>query len=111
MLVGGIGVRRGRRHPVEIQVGDPLDFWRVEAFEPGRLLRLHAEMKVPGRAWLEFEVTSHMDGSTIRQTAIYDPVGLFGLAYWYVLYPLHQIVFAGMLRNLVRAAKRATVPP
>ncbi len=102
LLVGGVGVRRGRRHPVEIRVGDTLDFWRVELFEDNHLLRLAAEMKVPGRAWLEFEVT-HTNGiSTVRQTAIFDPSGLFGLMYWYALYPLHQFVFAGMLRNICR---------
>lgn len=106
LLVGGVGVRRGRRDPVSIQVGDTLDFWRVEAFEPNRLLRLQAEMRLPGRAWLEFEVTGQGQHSIVRQTAIFDPVGLLGLAYWYALYPLHQFVFAGMLRNLVRAAQR-----
>jgi len=105
LLVGGVGVRRGRRDPVNIRVGDPLDFWRVEAFTPSRLLRLQAEMKVPGRAWLEFEVTGDGEGSTVRQTAIFDHVGLFGLVYWYTLYPLHQLIFAGMLRNLVQVAK------
>ncbi len=106
LLVGGVGVRRGRRDPVNLRVGDALDFWRVEEFEPDRLLRLRAEMKVPGRAWLEFEVTGDGEQSTVRQTAIFDPIGLFGLAYWYALYPLHQLVFAGMLRNLIKAAKR-----
>jgi uncharacterized protein YbjT (DUF2867 family) len=106
LLVGGVGVRRGRRDPVKIRIGDALDFWRVETFEPGRLLRLRAEMKVPGRAWLEFEVSPHEKGSVIRQTAIFEPVGLFGLAYWYALYPLHQIVFSGMLRNIARAGDR-----
>ena len=69
-------------------------------------------MKVPGRAWLEFEVSGDDEGSTIRQTAIFDPVGLFGLAYWYALYPLHQLVFAGMLRNIAAAAeqKKAAEP-
>ncbi|MDP1561199.1 MAG: SDR family oxidoreductase [Pirellulaceae bacterium] len=105
LLVGGVGVRRGRRHAEQIRVGDALDFWRVEAFEENRLLRLQAEMKVPGRAWLEFEVTEVDGQATIRQTAIFDPVGLFGLAYWYALYPLHQFVFAGMLRGVVAAAK------
>jgi len=105
LLVGGVGVRRGRRDPVNVRVGDALDFWRVEGFEPGRLLRLRAEMKVPGRAWLEFEVTESESGSCVRQTAIFDPFGLFGLAYWYALYPLHQLVFAGMLRNVVRAGE------
>jgi uncharacterized protein YbjT (DUF2867 family) len=106
LIVGGVGVRRGRRDPENIRVGDALDFWRVEAFKPDRLLRLQAEMKVPGRAWLEFEVTDQAGASTIRQTAIFDPVGLFGLVYWYALYPLHHFVFAGMLRNIARAAEK-----
>lgn len=105
LLVGGVGVRRGRRDAETLRVGDSLDFWRVEAYEPGRRLRLHAEMKLPGRAWLEFEVTPGIEGSTIRQTAIFDPLGLFGILYWYGIYPLHQFVFAGMLRNVARAAK------
>ena len=105
LLVGGVGVRRGRRHPIAVTEGDALDFWRVEKFVPGRLLRLHAEMKVPGRAWLEFEVTPNSDTSaTVRQTAIFDPIGLFGLAYWYALYPLHEFVFNGMLKGLARRA-------
>lgn len=106
LLVGGVGVRRGRRDPENLHVGDPLDFWRVEAIEPARRLRLKAEMKLPGRAWLEFEVSPCEQGSTIRQTAIFDPLGLAGLVYWYGIYPLHQFVFAGMLRNLGRAAER-----
>jgi len=113
LLLGGVGVRRGRRDPENLRVGDPLDFWRVELYEPSQRLRLQAEMKLPGRAWLEFEVTGGASGSTIRQTAIFDPVGLFGLVYWYGIYPLHQLVFAGMLRNLARAAEQAgtkTVP-
>lgn len=104
LLVGGVGVRRGRPDPEELCVGDALDFWRVEAYEPGRLLRLHAEMKLPGRAWLEFEVLPSAGGATIRQTALYDPVGLLGLLYWYAIYPLHNAVFSGMLRNIARAA-------
>jgi hypothetical protein len=111
LLVGGIGIRRGRRHPTELRVGDVIDFWRVEEFEPDRFLRLRAEMKVPGRAWLEFEVTAVEGHSTIRQTALFDPLGLFGLCYWYALYPAHQFVFAGMLRNIIRAAQRAPQPP
>lgn len=108
LLVGGVGVRRGRRHPVNLAVGDALDFWRIEAIEPNRLLRLRAEMKVPGRAWLEFEVCAgDEDGtSTIRQTAEFDPVGLFGLCYWYALFPIHQIVFGGMLRRIAKAGSR-----
>jgi hypothetical protein len=83
LAVGGVGLRRGRRDAQNLCTGDVLDFWRVEAFESNRLLRLQAEMKLPGRAWLEFEVTAVQDHSTIRQTAIFDPVGLFGLVYWY----------------------------
>lgn len=100
LLVGGVGLRRGRRDPESLRVGDTVDCWRVEALEPGRLLRLAAEMKLPGRAWLEFEVTASQGKSTIRQTAIFDPVGLLGRAYWYAVYPLHQYVFAGMLRGI-----------
>ena len=70
--------------------------------EPDRLLRLAAEMRLPGRAWLQFEVTPEKGGSLIRQTAMFDPVGLFGLVYWYALWGIHQVVFAGMLRNIVR---------
>ncbi len=106
LLVGGVGLRRGRRDPDWLNTGETLDFWRVEEFEPNHLLRLAAEMKLPGRAWLEFEVKPNEMGSTIRQTAIFDPVGLAGLAYWYALYPLHQFVFAGMLRGIVAAAGR-----
>ena len=104
LLFGGVGVRRGRPHPDRIRVGDALDFWRVEAYEPSRRLRLSAEMKLPGRAWLEFEVEPTAGGATIRQTAVYDPVGLAGLAYWYMVYPLHRLVFSGMLQGIARAA-------
>ena len=92
--------------PVGLEVGDTVDFWRVEAFEPDRLLRLEAEMKVPGRAWLQFEVSRRRGGagSTITQTAIFDPSGLFGLVYWYGLWPFHGYIFGGMLRNIVAAA-------
>ncbi len=105
LLVGGVGLRRGRPHPTAIRVGDALDFWRVEAFEADHLLRLRAEMKVPGRAWLEFEVNGDQSQSTIRQTASFDPVGLAGIVYWYALSPAHHFVFGGMLRNLVKAAR------
>jgi hypothetical protein len=106
LLVGGVGARRGRRDPESVVPGDTVDFWRVEAIESDALLRLYAEMKLPGRAWLQFEVEPSEDGSVVRQTAIFDPVGLFGLAYWYVLYPFHQFVFAGMLKGLVAAMNR-----
>lgn len=103
LLAGGVGMRRGRRDPDAVWVGDVLDFWRVEAFDPNRRLRLVAEMKLPGRAWLEFEVEGDDTTSRIRQTAIFDPLGLSGLVYWYLLYPLHRLVFAGMLRGIVAA--------
>lgn len=110
LLVGGVGVRRGRRDQANLRVGDALDFWRVEHYEPSHRLRLQAEMKVPGRAWLEFEVTPDKDTdgekSIIRQTAIFDPRGLSGLAYWYGIYPLHRNVFAGMLRSIAQAAEQ-----
>ncbi|MFN0084440.1 MAG: SDR family oxidoreductase [Blastocatellia bacterium] len=106
LLAGGVGLRRGRRDPEWLHPGETLDFWRVEAFEPNRLLRLTAEMKLPGRAWLEFEVVAEDSGSTIRQTAIFDPVGLSGLLYWYLLFPLHQFIFGGMLRGIVAATVR-----
>jgi uncharacterized protein YbjT (DUF2867 family) len=100
LLFGGVGLRRGRRDPDDLTVGDALDFWRVETYEPDHRLRLAAEMRLPGRAWLEFEVQPDDHGSTIRQTAVFDPAGLLGLLYWYGIYPLHRRVFAGMLRGL-----------
>ena len=104
LLVGGAGMRRGRRDPDQLQPSDTLDFWRVEAVEPDHLLRLSAEMRLPGRAWLQFEVKRSERGSVIHQTAIFDPVGLLGQVYWYALWPLHQYVFGGTLRALARVA-------
>ncbi len=104
-LIGGVGLRRGRKNPETVHVGETLDFWRVEAFERDRRLRLFAEMKLPGRAWLEFEVAPSPEGSSIRQTAIFDPSGLGGLAYWYALYPLHSLIFGGMLRHIAARAR------
>jgi uncharacterized protein YbjT (DUF2867 family) len=112
LLLGGVGMRRGRRDPDELLIGDALDWWRVESYEPDCLLRLMAEMKLPGRAWLEFEVEGEAEHVTIRQTAIFDPIGLLGLAYWYLVYPLHQLVFAGMLQGIAKASRtRGNVPP
>jgi len=115
LLVGGVGVRRGRRHPESLRAGDAVDFWRVEAFEPERLLRLLAEMKLPGRAWLQFEVEGDGEGAILRQTAIFDPLGLAGLLYWYALYPVHALIFRGMLRNLAQEAgagqRSGEIPP
>jgi uncharacterized protein YbjT (DUF2867 family) len=105
LLLGGVGMRRGRRDPDTPAVGDTLDFWRVEAYEPGRRLSLAAEMKLPGRAWLEFEVVPDGGGTRVHQTAVFEPAGLFGLLYWYVLLPVHAVVFGGMLREIARRAQ------
>jgi uncharacterized protein YbjT (DUF2867 family) len=107
LLVGGVGMRRGRPNPDRLRVGDALDFWRVEAYEPDRRLRLAAEMKLPGRAWLEFEVRDAVGGTEITQSAVFDPVGLGGLLYWYAVYPLHARIFGGMLAGI---ATRAATP-
>jgi uncharacterized protein DUF2867 len=105
LLMGGVGMRRGRRHPDVPAVGDVLDFWRVEAYEPGRRLRLAAEMKLPGRAWLEFDVEPVAGGAIVHQTAVFEPVGLSGLIYWYALLPVHTVIFGGMLRAIARHAQ------
>ncbi len=105
LLIGGVGMRRGRRDPERLRTGDTLDCWRVESIQPDQRLRLAAEMKLPGRAWLEFEIQPNGNGARLRQTATFDPLGLWGLAYWYGVWPLHQLVFAGMLRGLVRAQR------
>jgi hypothetical protein len=108
-LVGGVGLRRGRRDPDEVRIGDALDFWRVEALEPNHLLRLRAEMKVPGRAWLQFQVRPQNEGnSLLSQTAFFAPKGLSGLLYWYLLYPIHSLVFSGMIRKIAEHAEKLT---
>jgi uncharacterized protein YbjT (DUF2867 family) len=101
---GGAGVRRGRRDPDRLHPGDAVDAWRVEVIEEDRLLRLSAEMRVPGRAWLQFEVQPDGAGSLIRQTAVFDPAGLLGRAYWYAVSPFHRFVFRGMVRGIAREA-------
>jgi len=106
LLAGGVGMRRGRPDPDELRVGDTVDWWRVESIEPNRAVRFFAEMKVPGRAWLEYEVTPDGGGSMIRQTAISDPHGLAGLVYWYLAYPAHALVFRGMIEGISAAAER-----
>jgi uncharacterized protein YbjT (DUF2867 family) len=103
---GGVGLRRGRRDPTDVRVGDAVDFWRVERYERDQLLRLKAEMKIPGRLWLQFEVDRHHHSTRVRQTTIFDAAGLVGLAYWYTLYPLHRRVFSGMLAGIARAMHR-----
>ena len=104
-LVGGVGMRRGRRHPDELHIGDALDFWRVEAIEAPVLLRLRAEMKVPGEAWLEFRTTPEGTGSRLVQTAIFAPKGLLGHVYWNLLYPFHAVIFGRMVRRLARTTE------
>jgi uncharacterized protein YbjT (DUF2867 family) len=104
-LVGGVGLRRGRRDPEVVRIGDAIDFWRVESVEPDKHLLLRAEMKLPGRAWLKFETHSYsVEQTRLVQTAFFAPKGLFGLAYWYLLYPIHRLIFAGMIRNLAQRA-------
>ncbi len=104
-LVGGVGMRRGRRHPAELRRGEALDFWRVEKVEPGRLLRLRAEMKLPGRGWLQFEVRGTDAGSDLVQTAYFASKGLPGLLYWYAIYPLHGLIFSRMIDDIARRAE------
>ena len=103
--VGGVGMRRGRRHPRALSVGEPLDFWRVEALESPHLLRLRAEMKLPGQAWLQFEVLPDELGSRVEQTAFYEPRGLLGYLYWYAVLPFHRFIFPGLLRAVRERAE------
>lgn len=109
-MVGGVGLRRGRRDPQHLRIGDSLDFWRVEELVPGKKLKLYAEMILPGKAWLEFRVDEiEVEGKKmqkITQEAIFSPRGLGGTLYWYSILPLHAFVFPTMLRNLERSAKR-----
>ena len=104
--IGGVGIRRGRRHPDEIRTGESLDFWRVEVVEPDHLLRLRAEMKVPGQAWLQFESIPAEDGKTLfTETAYYAPRGFWGFVYWYAMWPFHAFLFDGLIRRLASRAR------
>jgi uncharacterized protein YbjT (DUF2867 family) len=105
-LVGGVGLRRGRRDPERLRVGDSVDFWRVEELEPGTVLRLRAEMRLPGRAWLELRVGGEDGAATYGQRAVFVPRGLAGHVYWWVVAPFHGFVFGGMRRNIAAAAER-----
>ncbi|MGO2520927.1 MAG: SDR family oxidoreductase [Microbacterium sp.] len=107
-LVGGVGMSRGRRHPSRVNSGDVIDVWRVESIERGRMLRLRAEMRLPGRAWLELSVAPTETGSRYRQRAVYFPKGLSGRLYWAVLLPFHGIIFPGMAASILREAERST---
>ena len=111
-LLGGAGLRRGRRHPDHLRVGDALDFWRVEALEADSMVRLRAEMKLPGSAWLQYEARQGPDNTTqLVQTAAFEPRGLAGLAYWYVLYPFHAWIFGGLVNSIARRAERMNGAP
>jgi uncharacterized protein YbjT (DUF2867 family) len=110
-VIGGVGLRRGRRDPVRVFAGDAIDFWRVEDVIPGRRLLLHAEMSVPGDAWLEFVVRPIVGDDTrseLVQTAYFRPSPLLGRPYWYALYPIHCLIFRGMARGIVRAAEQSS---
>jgi uncharacterized protein YbjT (DUF2867 family) len=104
-LRGGDGMRRGRRDPHELRAGDAIDFWRVVRIQPDRRLLVAAEMKLPGRLWLDYEVTSNGSHTVICQTTVFDPAGYAGLAYWYLLYPVHDAIFTAMLRGLGRVTQ------
>jgi uncharacterized protein YbjT (DUF2867 family) len=104
-LVGGVGLRRGRRNPDQLYVGEALDWWRVEEVEPGRLLRLRAEMRLPGQAWLELGVRADGDRAVYTQRALFHPHGLLGHLYWWAIKPFHGVVFGGMTRNIARTAE------
>jgi hypothetical protein len=110
-LVGGPGFRRGRRDPDSLRPGDALDFWRVEAVEPGRSLRLRAEMKVPGMAWLHFEAVPRDSGTILTQTAYFAPRGLAGHLYWYALYPVHAAIFENLVRRVAQRAHTLPASP
>jgi uncharacterized protein YbjT (DUF2867 family) len=103
--VGGVGLRRGRRHPDEIRAGEALDFWRVEEVEPNHLLRLRAEMKLPGKAWLQFESEPQGDQTLLTVTAYFAPYGLFGFLYWYAMWPFHKFIFDGLTHQIASRAR------
>jgi uncharacterized protein YbjT (DUF2867 family) len=106
-MMGGVGLRRGRRDPERLYVGESVDFWRVERRDPGVLLRLRAEMRLPGLAWLDLIVDRDDDGATVfRQRATYRPTGLVGHLYWWAVTPFHGLVFGSMCRNIPKAAER-----
>ena len=105
-LVGGPGLRRGRRDPIDLHPGESLDFWRVVDVEPGRCLELQAEMRLPGKGWLRFEILEADDGSTLRQTAFFAPKGLWGRLYWFAMFPFHALIFERMARRIASAAER-----
>ena len=104
-LLGGVGMRRGRRHPTDLRIGDPVDFWRVEALVPDQLMRLRAEMRLPGQAWLDFTIEPEGEGARLVQRARFYPRGLWGRAYWYALVPFHAVIFGRLLARVAAAAE------
>jgi hypothetical protein len=104
-LVGGAGLRRGRRHPLELRIGESVDFWRVVTVEKGESLQLYAEMKLPGDAWLVFEVSPNNAGTRLRQTALFRPRGLWGRVYWWAMFPFHIFIFGRMVHAIADAAQ------
>ena len=110
-LVGGVGMRRGRRNPDTLRIGDALDFWRVEALVPDKLLRLRAEMRLPGKAWLEWSISQDGGETTLTQKARYQPRGLAGRIYWYSLLPFHGIIFKGLAAALIKQAEQPDWTP
>ncbi|MEU8343889.1 SDR family oxidoreductase [Spirillospora sp. NPDC048832] len=106
-LVGGVGLRRGRRDPRRLRIGETVDFWRVEEIEAGRLLRLRAEMRLPGLAWLELRVSEEDGRAVLGQRALFHPRGLAGHAYWWAFRPFHDRIFGTMCRGIARAAEQA----
>ena len=107
-VVGGPGLRRGRRHPSDLFIGEAVDFWRVEEVRSDALVRLRAEMKLPGRAWLQWEMRECDDATKteLKQTAIYAPRGLWGMLYWWASYPFHLFIFRDMVREIARRAEK-----
>jgi uncharacterized protein YbjT (DUF2867 family) len=108
LLCGGVGHKRGRRHPHALSVGDVVDFWRVEAYEQDRRLKLYSETKVPGELWLEFVVEGNREHSLIRETITFKPQGRWGTIYFYCLYPFHSLVFKGLLKGVVKHVQEQT---
>ncbi len=109
-LIGGVGLRRGRRDPNRLDVGDAVDFWRVEAVERSRLLRLRAEMKLPGEAWLEFSIDDAGSEPVLHQRALLLPHGLLGQLYRWAISPFHGVVFGSMIANIASADRRSKRP-
>jgi len=104
-MIGGVGLRRGRRHPENLRVGEAVDFWRVDQVIPNQMLRLHAEMRIPGEAWLEWRIVPNQDGTDLVQTARFHPRGVLGRAYWFVMTPFHSIIFPRMACRMAAAAE------